>query len=156
MTAGQGYIEAAAIRREASRLFNRVWELLDTRGRSSEQDAEMIRAAIASRTLWGLVGGPREACIGEWQTARVYETLREGRLAGPHADAAVTLAEREELGEFLVASAHEAAARAATVAGNAEDFAEHHAASAEAGERITDPEERAIWRSDFDSLRPPA
>ncbi len=149
-------IEVSRVRRAAATLFNRVWELLDEAARTPELDAEMIRAAVGSKTLWELVGGPREACIGEWQIARVYAELGMGRFAAAHAEAAVGLAADGSLGSFLLASSHEGAARAAMVAGDADAFERHRAASESAGAQIVDADDRAVWKADFETLKAPA
>ena len=71
-------IGEAARRRLAADLFNHVWALLDTEGRTPEQDVEMIHAAHASRHHWGEVGTPVNVARGEWQISRVYATLGRG------------------------------------------------------------------------------
>ena len=51
-------LEPGLERRLATRLFNRVWELLERTGRSPHEDDEMVHAAHASRFHWGVVGEP--------------------------------------------------------------------------------------------------
>jgi hypothetical protein len=115
----------------------------------------MIHAAHASRHHWGITGDANNWCIGEWQIARVYATLRRPEPARFHAAEALRLAEENDLGPFLLATSHEALARAAMVAGDPTVFDTHFAQSQRAGAGITDDEDRDIWRADLDSLKRP-
>lgn len=142
-------------RRLAVDLFNAVWTLLDKPDRSPEDDLAMIHAAHASRHHWGVAGDAKNWCIGEWQIARVYATLRRAEPARFHAAEALRLAEENGLGPFLLATSHEALARAAAVAEDREAFDRHVAAAELAGADITDTEDRQVWRADMDSLARP-
>ena len=108
----------AARRRLAADLFNHVWALLDTEGRTPEQDVEMIHAAHASRHHWGEVGTPVNVARGEWQISRVYATLGRGEPALFHAERCLETCTEHGIGDFDLAYAHEAMARAYRVLGD--------------------------------------
>lgn len=96
--------------------FHRAWELLDDPDRDEAGDARMLDAAHASRYHWGIIGGPRERAIADWQVARVYAAINEPALSLRFAE--LSLAEcREHRLLDLLASAHEGIARAHGVAG---------------------------------------
>ena len=77
----------------------------------------MIHMAHASRYHWGVVGGPKELAIGEWQISRVYAVLRRPEPALYHAQRALEICEASEIGDFPLAYAYEALARAFAIAG---------------------------------------
>ena len=107
----------------AKSLFNSCWKLIDKPGRTTEEDAEMIHLAHASRWHWGNVGGIQERAIGEWQCARVHAILGNGRVALLHATLSAQLARSLPTPHFMKASAAEALAFAHFLLG------EHQAAS---------------------------
>ena len=147
--------DAVDHRRLAVDLFNSVWKLIDKSDRTPAEDLAMIHAAHASRHHWGIAGVAKNWCIGEWQIARVYATLGRAEPSRFHAAQALRLAEANDLGPFLLASAHEGIARAVMVAGDVAEFDRHIAESRRLGAQITDEEDREIWKADLESLRRP-
>lgn len=132
-------------------LYNRVWQLLDTDERTDEQDDEMVDAAYASRYHWGTVGTPENFAIGEWQLSRVYCVLGRGEPAQHHAGRCLSLVEQNSLAPWLLGSAYEAMARAASVA---EDpaAASWRARAVAQLEQIDDPDDREVVARDVASL----
>lgn len=61
-------------RKLAASLFNHVWDLMEKKNRTIEENDRMIHAAHASRYHWGNVGEPVNLARGEWQVSRVYST----------------------------------------------------------------------------------
>src|SRR5438067_11801420 len=102
----------------AASLFNDVWTLLETESRTPEQDDELIHTAHASRYHWGVVGETTNFARGEWQCSRVYAVLRRAEPALWHARRCLELCERHGIGDFDLAFAYEALARAHAVAGD--------------------------------------
>jgi len=139
-------------RRLAATLFNHTWTLLERTDRSALEDDEMLHSAHASRAHWGVVGEPVHWARGEWQCARVYAVLGRPEPALHHGRRCLALAEEYELSPFDVGCGHEAIARAHAVAG----FPSQAAAELELGyavlEKITDGEERELFKSDLDSV----
>lgn len=106
-------------KRLAIDLFNLVWELLDKADRTPEEDDRMLHAAHASRFHWGEIGTPLEFERGEWQIARVYAVLNRSEAAIYHAQHCLELCEANQIGDFDLAFAYEALARAHAIAGDA-------------------------------------
>lgn len=142
-------LPAAEERRLAADLFNLVWELLETTGRSTEQDDQMLHAAHASRYHWGQVGEPANRARGEWQCSRVYAVLGRAEPALHHARRCLQICEQHGIGDFDIAGAHEGLARAYSVAGDKAEAARHVTLGREACERIAEDEDRQIILGDL-------
>ncbi len=100
-------------RRVAAALYNHVWDLLETPGRSPLQDEALVHAAHASRWHWGVIGGPEQKIVGDWLLARAYAAAGRGgpavhyaRLASAGCDA------YPQAPDWLAASTAEGMARA--------------------------------------------
>jgi len=98
-------------REEAIRLFNRTWDLMELKERTSEQDMEMIHTAHASRYHWGEVGDYVNWSRGDWQISRVYAVLGEGKNALRYALSNERIHNEYILEDFDAAFVHEALAR---------------------------------------------
>lgn len=133
-------------------LFNHVWTLLGLEQRTREQDDELIHAAHASRHHWAAVGEPANLARGEWQCSRVYAVLGRGEPAVHHARRCLGLCEEHGIGDWDLAFAYEALARAHRVAGDETEAERHKARAREAGDAIADPEDREIFERDYATL----
>jgi hypothetical protein len=133
-------------------LFNHVWTLMDTPGRTAAQDDEMLHAAHASRYHWGLVGRPVNRARGEWQCSRVYAILGRGEPAIHHGRRCLEICQAEEIGDFDLAFAYEALARAHTVAGDSELAAKYLSQAAQAGSDIADEDDRTHFLDELASI----
>ena len=98
--------------------FNATWGLIDKKDRSREDDANMIHTAHASRYHWGEIGTPLEFQRGEWQISRVYSILEQGEAALFHAELCHDICTKNKIGDFDMAFACEAMARAHSIMGN--------------------------------------
>jgi DNA-binding transcriptional MerR regulator len=145
-------LDPDARRRLAVDLFNHVWTLLETPDRTVDQDDEMVHAAHASRFLWGQVGEAANRARGEWQCSRVYATLGRAEPALHHARRCLEICEANGIGDWDVAAAYEALARASRVAGDEAGRARYRAAGEEALVRIADPEDRQLIAADLAAL----
>ena len=144
--------DAGTRRALAVDLFNHVWTLLETPDRTPLQDDEMLQAAHASRYHWGEVGEPVNLARGEWQCSRVYAVLGRAEPAMWHARRCLALCEEQGIGDFDIAFAWEAIARAASVAG---DHAEADAALARArslATAIAEDEDRELLLGDVATI----
>jgi hypothetical protein len=141
-----------AQRQLAKDLFGRTWTLLETDGRTAEQDDEMIHAAHASRFHWGEVGGPEHRARGEWQISRVYSVVGRGEPAIHHARRCLEICEQNGIDDWDLAFAYEALARAHASAGDTAEAARYKELAREAGEQIADAEDREIFDADFATL----
>jgi hypothetical protein len=111
---GHGLLSNSEHRRLGKALFNHVWDLMETRHRTPEEDAEMIMDVQAMRFHWFEAGDLANKSTAEWQTARVYSILGLGESALYHAKRSVMLAESGGSGvrDFNLPSAYEGLARA--------------------------------------------
>jgi len=107
--------------------FNKTWELLEKEDRNAEEDIEMIHTVHASRYHWGVLvaneqGTPLNLQRGEWQIARVYTVLEREEPALYHAKLCLKITQNNNIGDFDLAFAHEALARASALAGDKENY----------------------------------
>ncbi len=98
--------------------FNQTWDLLDKKDRTKDQDLLMMHTAHASRYHWDQIGEPLNFARGDWQLARVYAVLGFGVMAYKYAQSSLAWCEKEKLGDFDLAFAYEALARASSVSGD--------------------------------------
>ena len=136
-------------RKFAVACFNGTWDLIEKKDRTPEDDARMIHQAHASRYHWGEIGTALNFARGDWQISRVYAILNQGEKALTYAKSCLHLCMEHELGDFDLAFAYEAAARAFAVLGN-EDMKEKYLALAtNAGAEIAKEEDKKYF---FDQL----
>jgi hypothetical protein len=148
-------LDPAQHRAEGVALFNAVWEMLDAPDRSPAQDDQMVHAAHASRWHWSQAGelaGDQQLAVGEWQCSRVYSVLGRGEPAVHHARACLAVCERAGLGDWIVAAAHEALARAHAVAGERGEARDWLARARASTAAIAAPEDREVIDGDLASL----
>jgi hypothetical protein len=139
-------------RKVATDLFNRVWELMEMPKRTREDDDEMLHAAHASRYHWGVVGQPENRARGEWQISRVYTVLGRGEPAIVHAQRCLELCEQDGIADWDLAYAYEALARAHKTAGHETEAAKFKKLAREAGDRISEAEDREHFDKDYATL----
>ena len=138
MTTDDKVTEQELHRKFAVDLFNRTWDLLDKEGRTPEEADTMIHAAHASRFHWGEIGTPLEFERGEWQISRVYAVLNRPQAALYHAQRCLDLCRANKIGDFDLAFAYEALARAYAVAGDMAKSGEYIELAMRAAEQIED------------------
>src|SRR5262245_33374255 len=113
--------DAQVHRRLAAALFNRVRNLLERPDRTQAAAEPVLHAALDSRFHWGEVGEPVNFARGEWQVSRVYAVLRRAEPALFHARRCLEICQAHQLGDFDLAFAYEALARASAVANQPND-----------------------------------
>jgi DNA-binding transcriptional MerR regulator len=145
-------LEPDAQRKLASDLFNFTWTLLERPQRTQHDDDLMVHAAHACRYLWDEVGEPVNHARGEWEISRVYATLGRAEPALHHARRCLEICEEHGIGDFDLAYAYEALARAHAVAGDTDASARHAAQAREAGARIAEQDDRELFESDLATL----
>jgi hypothetical protein len=139
-------------RRLAAELFNQVWILLEKADRDQADDDRMLHAAHASRFHWGEIGEPINFARGEWQVSRVYAVLGRGEPALFHARRCLEICQAHEIGDFDLAFAYEALARASAVAGQADEAARYAELARRAGEQIAEADDREIFFADLTTV----
>jgi hypothetical protein len=136
-------------------LFNDVWTFLEKPDRTPDDDATMIHRAHASCALWMEVGKPENAARGEWQVSRAYATAGRSEPALFHARRCVELCERHGIGDWDIAFAYEAVARASAVAGDAAETTRWKDRATEAANAVEDPEDRDLVLADIATIPAP-
>jgi len=129
-------------------LFNEVWRLMRTR----EDDDRMLHAAHASRYHWGEASEctPANLSRGEWQVSRVYTVLGLTEPALRHAYRCLDLCEAHGIGDWDLAYAYEAIARAYKLAGKGPEAEAYKTLAAEVP--IADPDDREHLGEDLATL----
>jgi hypothetical protein len=145
-------IDPDAERQLAIELFNLTWELLESPSRTPDDDDRMVHAAHGSRHHWGQVGGPENLVRGELQCSRVYAVLGRAEPAIHHAERCLELCRQNDIGDFDLAYAYEALARAHRVAGDHQASGRFAELAREAGERIAEADDREQFQRDLATL----
>lgn len=133
-------------------LYNHVWTLLDKRERTRAEDDEMLHAAHASRYHWGEVGSSANLARGEWQCSRVYAVLGRGEPAIHHAQRCLAICRENDIGDWDLAAAYEALARAQRVAGDEQEFRRTLGLGREAAAKIAEDDDREHIERDLAEL----
>ena len=136
-------------RKTAARLFNATWKLIVKKHRSAVEVDAMIGMAHASRYHWSVVGGPQELAVGEWQISHVYAVLDRPEPSLYHAERCLEICQASKLGDFALAYAYEALARAFALAGKARPREACLKLAKGAGAKIADADERAQFLRDL-------
>jgi hypothetical protein len=139
-------------RRTAADIFNFTWTLLEKADRSPREDDLMIHAAHAQRFHWEWAGGPVNHARGEWQVSRVYAVLGRGEPALFHARRSLAICEANGIGDFDLAYAYEAMARAHGVVGDRDEAARFATLARQAAEAIADADDREHVLADLATL----
>ena len=140
-----------AIRQLAKRANGRAWELLGTSERPKQQDDELIEAAYASLYCWRQVGIEVNLQRGLWLVAHVHTVLGDSEQAVRYARSCLELTEAhtDNMQDFDVAYAYEGISRAMALARDERAARGYRLAAHEAGERISDPEDKEIFMTDL-------
>jgi hypothetical protein len=132
--------------------FNGTWSLLDKSDRTADEDARMLHMAHTSVFHWGNVGTPVNAVRGEWQCSRVYAVLGRAEPALYHAQRALDICTRNDIGGFDLAFCCEALARAHSVAGDLDQAADWVRKARALADDITDAEDRDLLLADLQTV----
>jgi hypothetical protein len=111
------YTEKEDHKKFAVDCFNLVWSLVEKKDRTREEDDKIIHAAHASRFHWGEIGTPVNIKRGEWHIPRMYTVADKPQSALYHAKRCLEICKENNIGDWDIAFAYEAMARACAVAG---------------------------------------
>jgi DNA-binding transcriptional MerR regulator len=138
----------------AAQLFNETWRLMEQEGRSIRDDDRMLHAAHASRYHWGQVPAatPAHLARGEWQISRAYTVLGRAEPALHHARRVLDLCQENGIGDWDLAFAYEALARACAVAGDAGQAREYTDQALAAAEDIAQDGDRELLLADLETI----
>lgn len=144
--------EAEFHRKFSAKCFNDAWGLIDKPARSESENREMLLLAYAALWHWT----QRDDCaaknvsVGWWQVARIHALLGEPQSAYRAGEASLTYAKEQP--PFYAGYAHEALARAASVA-NDKVLRERHLKEARRRlAEISDEKERRMLETDLESI----
>jgi tetratricopeptide (TPR) repeat protein len=114
----------------------------------------MIHAAHASRYHWGQVptATPAHLARGEWQISRVYAVLGRPEPALHHARRVLGLCQENSIGDWDLAFAYEALARARAIAGDTGQAREYTDQALAAAEDIATEEDRDLVLADLETI----
>jgi tetratricopeptide (TPR) repeat protein len=138
----------------AAQLFNQTWRLLEQQRRTTADDDRMIHTAHASRYHWGQVpdATPAHLARGEWLISRVYAVLGRAEAALHHARRVLDLCQQHGIGDFDLAFAYEALARAHALAGDTGRARDYTGQALAAAEDIADGEDRDLVLADLETI----
>ena len=117
---------------------------MEKKNRTSEENAEMIRDAHASRFHWGEVGTSKNFAVGEWQIARVYSLLGMPESAVYHAKRSLAYVKVGGGGfeDFHLPSSYEGLARAYATAADHRMARKYLGMAERFAKKIKNPENR--------------
>lgn len=149
-------------RKMAAQLFNHTWGLIDKGDkRTADDNDEMIHSAHASRYHWGVVvasnkypkTGPMNLERGDWLISRVHAILNRPHAALYHAQRCLDICKSNKIGDFDIAFAYEAMARAHSIGENIKDkVTEYLALAKEAAESIEKEDDKKYFLGELDSI----
>ena len=145
-------LEPEQQRQVAVDLFNHTWTLMEQPDRSERDTDLMVNAAHASRFFWEAIGEPANHARGEWQISRVNVVAGRPEAALHHARRCLEICEEHGIGDWDLAFAHEALARAHALAGDRDAAAEHERLARAAAAEIAEDDDRALVLADLETL----
>ncbi|MCA1030754.1 hypothetical protein LCL95_06960 [Bacillus timonensis] len=139
-------------RKCAVSLFNQVWDLIEKEERTQAEIDQMITMAYASRYHWSEIGQPVNFSRGEWQISRVYSLLERSEPALYHAERNLEICLEHGIGDFDLAFAYEALARAYKVSGNEEEFQKYKDLAMDASGQIKKEDDKQYFINDLNTI----
>ena len=133
-------------------LFNHTWELLEKSQRTQAEIDEMIHSAHASRYHWGLAGTALNLARGEWQVSRVYSVLKRSEPALYHGHRSLDICQENGFGDFDLAFAYEALARATFVGRDSQAATEYLALAKKAGDKIAEQDDKEYFYTELGTI----
>lgn len=134
--------------------FNGTWDLIDKgNDRTEDDNVEMIHKAHASRFHWGQIGTPTHFLRGEWQISRVYSLVGLAESALYHARLSLNLCLENNIGDFDLAFAYEALARAYSISKDKEKMDENISLAKKVAENIEKEDDRDYFLSELETVK---
>jgi len=134
-------------------LFNGTWTLLEKADRTPDEDALMIHMVHASAYHWLQIGEPENFARSHWLCSRVYSVLGRPEPAIYHAKFVLDICQRHGIGDFDLAYAYEALARAHAVAGHQAESGQWLARVRAAAPEIAEEDDRELLISDLATIQ---
>lgn len=135
-------------------LYNYTWTLLEREDRTRDDDDAMLNATHASAYHWSHAAGagPQNAARSQWQISRVNAVLGRGEAALYHAERCLEHCTENGVGDWDLAAAYEAVARAQKLMGNNAEFRRNLELGRDALAQIAEAEDREHIEEDLDAL----
>ena len=135
-------------------LYNHTWTLLEQEDRTRDDDDALLNTTHASAYHWSRASGagPQNAARSQWQISRVNAVLDRGPAALYHAERCLEHCTANGIGDWDLAAAYEAVARAHKVMGNDAEFRRSLELGREALAQIADEHDREHIEEDLDAL----
>ena len=133
-------------------LFNHVWTLLERSDRAPPEDDEMLHAAHASRTTGARSASRSTSPEASGSAPASYAVLGRAEPALWHASRCLALCEEHGIADWDMAFAHEAVARALSVAGDRDGARAEVARARELATEIAEDEDRELLLSDLQTI----
>ena len=125
---------------------------MENEARTQAEDDRMLHTAHASRHHWAAVGTAVNLARGEWLCSRVYAVLGRGEPSLYHAQRDLDLCRENAIGDWDLAFAYEALARAHAVCGDAPAARAATEQALACAEEIADDEDRAMLLADLETI----
>jgi hypothetical protein len=151
LTEEKKYSEQECNQKFAVELNNMVWNLLEKKDRTAQEEETMVHAAHASCYHWSKVGTAVNLQRGEWLISHVYAVLNRPEPALHHAKLCMELTKENNLVDFDLAYAYEGMARAYACSQEKAESEKYIKLAKEAGEKIKNKEDKDIFFGDFES-----
>ncbi|MHA2293794.1 MAG: hypothetical protein ACXACK_16655 [Candidatus Hodarchaeales archaeon] len=160
MTNDENFTKIEWHKKSAKELFNTTWDLIDKQDRTIEENDKMIHTAHASRYHWSEVvsagvpkTGPMNLERGDWQISRVYSILERPNAALYHAQKCIEICLENDIGDFDLAFAYEAMARASALNGDKKsDLKKYLELAKDAGNKIAKKEDKEYFFSELKTI----
>jgi hypothetical protein len=142
-------------RRLGSEANNRGWTLAEKLSRTSEEDAEMLHAAHASRHLWAKVGTERNFASADLLLGHVHALLGHGPTAMEYAAKALSYFTSRPSEAGQQAFAYAVQANAASACGDSTLHRDSYAKAQELADTLADPKDRRVFDATFNVIPKP-
>lgn len=139
-------------RKLAVQYFNDTWTLMDKKDRTVDEDFMMLHLTHASCYHWSQCGTVVELERGEWQISRVNAVLGHGEASLRHAQRCLDLCLQNKIGDWDLAFAYEAMARANKVLKDFDAMALYKQQALSCCDVITDKEDRDYTLKSLEDL----
>ncbi len=138
----------------AADCFNNAWHYIDKPSRTAEDGQAMLLLSLASLWHWTQRTDvtPTNLSVGYWQVSRVYALLGQAENARQFGLLSLQESQKEGVLPFYLGFAYEALARAEAVAGDQEKAQSYIALARQAGEKVTDAEEKNMLLGDIATI----
>jgi DNA-binding transcriptional MerR regulator len=134
--------------------FNATWDLMEREDRTQEDDDLMLHMTHASALHWSRAAGAttENYVRSQWQASRVNAVLRRPEACLHHAQRCLDICLANGVGDWDVAFAYEALARAHAIAGDMEAARAMTERALEAVEQIAEDDDRKMVLGDLETI----